>query len=58
MLDELGKFLEYAAFHPEQEDVYVLQILAEEAARSGDRPFVVMALLHQNICCICAGASF
>ncbi len=49
VLDELGKFLEYAAFHPEQEDVYVLQVLAEEAARSGDRPFVVLALLHQNI---------
>ena len=49
VLDELGKFLEYAAFHPEQEDVYVLQVLAEEAARSGDHPLVVVALLHQNI---------
>jgi hypothetical protein len=29
VLDELGKFLEYAALHPDQEDVYVLQRLAE-----------------------------
>ena len=48
VLDELGKFLEYAAMHPERDDVYVLQRLAEAAARSGDRPLVVMGLLHQG----------
>jgi hypothetical protein len=48
VLDELGKFLEYAALHPDQEDVYVLQRLAEVAGRSGDWPLVVFGLLHQG----------
>jgi hypothetical protein len=48
LLDELGKFLEYAALHPDQEDVYVLQRIAEIAARSGDCPLVVVGLLHQG----------
>jgi len=48
VLDELGKFLEYASLYPEREDVYVLQCLAEAAARSGDRPLVVVGLLHQG----------
>jgi hypothetical protein len=48
VLDELGKILEYAAFHPDREDVYVLQRLAEVAARSGDRPLAVLGLLHQG----------
>ena len=29
VLDELGKFLEYAALHPDEEDLYILQRLAE-----------------------------
>lgn len=48
VLDELGKFLEYAALRPDREDVYVLQRLAEAAARSDDRPIVVLGLLHQG----------
>ena len=48
VLDELGKFLEYAALHPDREDVYVLQLLAELAARSNDEPLVVVGLLHQG----------
>jgi len=48
VLDELGKFLEYAALHPDQEDMYVLQRLAEVAGRSGDCPLVVLGLLHQG----------
>lgn len=48
VLDELGKFLEYASLHPEKEDVYILQRLAEAAARSGDYPLIVMGLLHQG----------
>lgn len=48
VLDELGKFLEYAALHPEDEDVYVLQRLAELAVRSDDKPLVVVGLLHQG----------
>ncbi len=48
VLDELGKFLEYASLHPERDDVYILQRLAEAAARSDDRPLIVMGLLHQG----------
>jgi len=48
VLDELGKFLEYAALHPDREDVYVLQRIAEAAARSGDYPLLVVGLLHQG----------
>ncbi len=48
VLDELGKFLEYAALHPDREDVYVLQRLAEFAVRSDDEPLVVVGLLHQG----------
>ena len=55
VIDELGKFLEYAAFHRGQEDVYFLQILAEFATRSGDRPVAILALLHQYIHAYAAG---
>lgn len=48
ILDELGKFLEYAALHPDKEDVYILQLLAEIAVRSGDTPLIVIGLLHQG----------
>lgn len=47
VIDELGKLLEYAAGQPEPEDVFVLQRLAEMAARSGDTPFVFIGMLHQ-----------
>jgi len=49
IIDEAGKFLEYAAERPDQQDVYLLQGLAEAAARSGDAPLFVLALLHQGI---------
>lgn len=48
VLDELGKFLEYAALHPDRDDVYALQRLAEAAARSGDHPLILVGLLHQG----------
>jgi hypothetical protein len=48
VLDELGKSLEYSALHPERQDVYLLQSLAEIAARSGARPIYVVGLLHQG----------
>ena len=48
ILDELGKFLEYAALHPERQDVYFLQALAEAAARSGRQTLLVVGLLHQG----------
>lgn len=48
VLDELGKFLEFAALRPDSQDVYLLQGLAELAARSGKSPIFVVGLLHQG----------
>lgn len=48
ILDEVGKFLEAAALDPQRHDVYFLQQLAELASRSGERPFIVVGLLHQG----------
>ena len=48
ILDELGKFLEFAALHPQREDIFLLQRLAEAASRSGDQPLFVVCLLHQG----------
>jgi hypothetical protein len=48
ILDELGKFLEYAALHPDRQDVFLLQNLAESASRSGKTPLFVVGLLHQG----------
>ncbi len=48
VLDELGKFLEYAALRPDKEDLYILQRLAEGAARDRGFALVVLGLLHQG----------
>ena len=48
ILDELGKSLEFSALNPGQQDVFLLQALAEAAARSGKRPLYVVGLLHQG----------
>jgi hypothetical protein len=48
IVDELGKFLEYAALHPHRQDVFLLQRLAETASRSGSEPIFVVCLLHQG----------
>lgn len=48
ILDEVGKFLEYAALNPEENDIYLLQQLAEMANRSGKSPLLVVCLLHQG----------
>ncbi len=48
LLDEVGKFLEFAVHNPEQQDVYLLQQLAETACRSGKQPIIVICLLHQG----------
>lgn len=47
VIDELGKFLEYAAQDPVQGDVFVLQVLAEFAARSDQTPLLLLTILHQ-----------
>jgi hypothetical protein len=49
ILDELGKNLEFAAQNPESDDIFLLQRLAEEAARSGDYPLIVVVMLHQGV---------
>ena len=47
VVDELGKFLEYAAQHPSRGDMFVLQSLAEFAARSEEAPLLLLTMLHQ-----------
>jgi hypothetical protein len=49
IIDELGKFLEYAALNPDAQDVFFLQSLAEAAARSKTAPIQLLGLLHQGI---------
>ncbi len=48
VLDELGKFLEYAALNPAEQDVYFLQQLGERASRSKGNAIFVVGLLHQG----------
>lgn len=48
ILDEMGKFLEFAALHPERQDVYFLQQLGEASARSGEACLFCVGLLHQG----------
>lgn len=47
VIDEMGKFLEYAALHPQQGDLQVLQEMAEQAARSRESPVLLVTILHQ-----------
>lgn len=49
VMDEMGKNLEYAMMNPDNSDVYILQKLAELADRSGEKPFVLVAILHLGI---------
>lgn len=55
VLDELGKNLQHAARHPESEDVFLLQRLAEEATRSGEKAFVIVVTLHQGVAAYASG---
>ena len=48
IVDEAGKALEYAAQRPDRGDVYLLQALAEAAARRTGVPFVILTVLHQS----------
>jgi hypothetical protein len=45
IIDEFGKFLEFAAFHPETEDIFVLQDLAEMFDRSQTQG-IFLTILH------------
>ncbi len=57
ILDELGKNLEHVVRLSASEDVYLLQRLAEAAARSGRRPLIVLAVLHQAVATYAASLS-
>ncbi|MCA1579162.1 MAG: hypothetical protein LC794_17575 [Acidobacteria bacterium] len=48
IIDELGKFLEYAARDPENGDIFVLQQLAEATAKFEASSFVLVTILHQS----------
>lgn len=48
VIDEMGKFLEVAAANPDLGDVFRLQALAENAARSGREPLAILLVLHQG----------
>jgi len=48
ILDEFGKLLEYAALNPARGDIYLLQALAELAARSAATPIGLITILHQS----------
>jgi len=50
VVDELGKMLEYAAVHPNDGDIFLLQLLAEHAARTTETdqaPLFLATILHQ-----------
>ncbi|MGA9790370.1 MAG: hypothetical protein WBQ43_06730 [Terriglobales bacterium] len=45
--DELGKFLEFAAHRPEENDIFVLQLLAEATVGNGKPDLLLVTVLHQ-----------
>ncbi len=47
IIDEFGKFLEYTARH-ENDDIFLLQVLAEETHQTGDANILLFVLLHQS----------
>ena len=55
LIDEVGKFVEHAALHPEQGDLITLQQIAEHASKAGDDKLVVVAMLHQHFASYAAG---
>lgn len=47
-IDELGKFLEYEAYHPQNREIHLLQLLAEHARQGNAAPLHIMVMLHQS----------
>ena len=47
IIDELGKFFEFAVQHTSQGDMFILQSLAELADRSNPTPLFLLTILHQ-----------
>lgn len=48
LIDEMGKFLEYAAQSPAEADIYLLQQVAEIAARIPGAGLSILTVLHQD----------
>lgn len=55
LIDEVGKFVEYAALHPESNDLVALQQIAEQACQPDDAKLAVVAMLHQHFASYAAG---
>lgn len=55
LVDEVGKFVEHAAMHPEEGDLIALQQLAEEACRQADDSLAMVVLQHQHFASYAAG---
>jgi hypothetical protein len=55
LLDEVGKFVEHAAMHPDAGDLIALQQLAEEACRQADDSLAMVVLQHQHFASYAAG---
>jgi hypothetical protein len=48
VIDELGKFLEFATREPERGDIYILQQLAEATATFSPPALFLVSILHQS----------
>lgn len=46
-IDELGKFLEFESYHPQHNEIHLLQLLAEKAAETSAAPLHLVVMLHQ-----------
>lgn len=55
LVDEVGKFIEHAAMHPEEGDLIALQQLAEESCRQADDSLSMVVLQHQHFASYAAG---
>lgn len=55
LIDEVGKFIEYAALHPTDGDLIAIQQVAEVACKADDDKLAVIAMLHQHFASYAAG---
>ena len=55
LIDEMGRYLEYAAAHPREEDPSIFQRLAERAGGQGGAPLAVVGFLHHRFADYVAG---
>jgi hypothetical protein len=48
IIDEFGKFLEFSAEKPESEDLYLMQLIAEEISSSKNKNSLLITLQHMS----------